>query len=496
MGQPRIHAVAIGGLALLLSVPALIGPPMTHDSFWIDWVWADQFTAELARGNLFPRWLPDSHGGLGSPVFYYYPPLGFFLCSLFGLAGLSTYASIVAAFAAALAASGLAMLAWLQERVRNPLLGALAYMIAPYHVLDFYGRGALAEFVAIALLPLVALGLERAERGRILLLALTYGGMILAHLPLALLVSLFFILPRCILHGARTCIRAAVPLALGIALSAIYLVPAFALDAYRDSGSLWSQPGYDAAEWSVLNWSVPGPLLDARIIIAGALASLVPAAVLLLFTGARKWGTYALACLALAAGLVPMLWSLPLLSSVQFPFRILPLAEFAIATGLAHLDWRAIRFWLAATPAVSVASVAIAYHPPMHASIETLAAKHPDVPENLPPGDRPYSWPSRWALSIADRHAGPRKVGPVTIDRVFYFPTWEVWCGGRKVSSWPDPETKLLSYSGTACERRLATSSAEKAGMLISLAACLVLAALIAWRFVRRRRLRAAVARG
>lgn len=486
------HLAAIVALAVILTIPALVPPPMTHDSFWIDWVWADQFTAELKRGNLYPRWLSQSHGGLGSPVFYFYPPLGFYISGLFGLASLSTYASIVAAFGIALAASGLAMLAFLKDRARNPLLGALAYMAGPYHILDFYGRGALGEFVGIALLPLVALGLQRAGRGRILLLALSYAGLILAHLPLALLVSLFLILPWGLLHGVKTCVRAAVPLALGIALAAIYLVPAFALDSYRDSGSLWNQPGYDAVTWSVLNWFAPGPLPDARNIIVGVLASLVPAALLLLFSGQRRYGAYALACLALAAGLVPVLWTLPLLSSVQFPFRILPLAEFAIAAGLAQLDWRAIRFWLGVTPALSVAVVAIAYHPPMHASLETLARRHPDVPENLPPGDRPYSWPSRWALAIADAHQGPRQVGGVTTDRVFYFPTWEVRCGGRPVATWPDPETKLLSYAGENCERRLVTSWAERAGALISLAAGLVLAAVAGRKLALRRRRRRA----
>src|SRR5256885_13913198 len=90
-------------IAIALVLPANFSPPLLHDSFEIDWVWADQFTAELARGNFYPRWLPLSDDGLGAPVFYYYPPLSFYLSGLFGLTGLSTYASIIAAFAAAFA---------------------------------------------------------------------------------------------------------------------------------------------------------------------------------------------------------------------------------------------------------------------------------------------------------------------------------------------------------------------------------------------------------
>src|SRR5512132_3274268 len=97
MKKSAFQAAVIVGAGLLLITPAALSQPMTHDSFWIDRVWADQFTSELSKGNLYPRWLPLSHGGLGSPVFYYYPPLAFYLIGLFGLIGFPTYASIVAA---------------------------------------------------------------------------------------------------------------------------------------------------------------------------------------------------------------------------------------------------------------------------------------------------------------------------------------------------------------------------------------------------------------
>ena len=63
---------------------------MLHDSFWIDHVWASQFTALLREGVIYPRWLPWSHEGLGSPVFYYYPPLAFYLTGAFGLGATPT----------------------------------------------------------------------------------------------------------------------------------------------------------------------------------------------------------------------------------------------------------------------------------------------------------------------------------------------------------------------------------------------------------------------
>src|SRR6476469_8300516 len=107
-------------LAVALVLPAALHHRLLNDNLQVYWVWADQFTAELARGNLYPRWLPDSYAGLGAPVFYFYPPLAFYLAALFGLTGISTYASLIAAFGVAFAASGIASWSWLRGQARHP----------------------------------------------------------------------------------------------------------------------------------------------------------------------------------------------------------------------------------------------------------------------------------------------------------------------------------------------------------------------------------------
>jgi len=142
----------IFAVALVLIFRGGLGVPALHDSLAIYWVWADQFTAEIARGDLYPRWLPESYAGLGAPVFYYYPPLAFYLTALFGLIGLSTFVSMLAAFGCGFAGSGAACWLWLRKRSDQPLLGAVLFMAAPYHLFDYVHRGALAECVAIALL--------------------------------------------------------------------------------------------------------------------------------------------------------------------------------------------------------------------------------------------------------------------------------------------------------------------------------------------------------
>lgn len=436
------HA-AIIATALLVLLPALLHPPMLNDSFWIDWVWADQFNAALRRGVLYPRWLPLSHGGLGSPVFYFYPPLAFYVSGAFGLLGLSTYASIIAAFASGLVASGYTMFAWLKGQAKYPLLGAILYMVAPYHLLDFYGRGALAEFMAIALIPLIALGIR--ER-RPALLAVSWAALLLTHLPLALLVGVFLIVPYSL--WSRPGFRwMSVNLLAGIGLAAIYLIPAFALDPYRDGAALWYLSAFRPESWSVWAWTVPGPKVQMRIVVLAIVLAMMPP--LWLLRRQKVLAAYGLICCLLALGLIPGIWQLPGLEKVQFPFRILGLVEFAVATGIAKLDWSRPYGAVAAIPALTM-SVLMATSLPHDANttLQRLEAFHPDVPENLPPGNHPRTWPSLWALDLAKANPGS----------VFYFP-------GLTCRNPPDTVTMLVP----GCDGRTRPAAPEKGGLLISL---------------------------
>lgn len=477
------HLAAIIIMALLLTAPAVLSQPMTHDSYWINWVWADQFTRELSAGNLYPRWLPQSHGGLGSPVFYYYPPLAFHLTGLFGLMGFPTYVSIVAAFFTGFVASGFAMYAWLSEGAKSPLFGALLFMAAPYHVLDFYGRGAIAEFLAIAFIPLVALGLRRAVKSRFVLCAIAYAALILSHLPLALLVSLFFVIPYGLYlcrQEPRLAFRIAFPLLLGLATASIYLVPAIALDPFRDSALLWKLDGFKPENWTLLRWNGAVPPTELKLLVGIVILLLLQPTIVLLFGEQRRWGLYSALCLLMAGALIPFVWQLPLLKAVQFPYRMLPLAEFAMATGIARLTLPRMLIFAATLPAFALAAFFLLgerLHTAPDASQE-MVAQYGDVPENLPPGsDRPASWPSAWALEVARSHPTPVQVGNKTIENVFYFPAWEVRCQGRQVPTTAEPGTSLLTYEGSGCERRLSLTTPERIGAGISLAGLLVILA-------------------
>ena len=72
-------------------------------------------------------------------------------------------------------------------------------------------------------------------------------------------------------------------------------------------------------------------LITLKVIAVVAL----PASVHGAGAGARSGPVSAILCCLVVAGLLPFFWDLPLIRSVQFPFRALPFAEFGFATAIA-----------------------------------------------------------------------------------------------------------------------------------------------------------------
>ncbi|WP_232307450.1 integral membrane-like protein [Sphingobium chungbukense] len=322
----------VGPLALmatLLLLPTfLLGPGDSH-SVTYNYVWTSQFGTEMAKGNLYPRWLPDSFEGLGSPAFYFYPPIAFWIAGAFDAGGLSTLAAINMAAFLTLLLSGIAMYHWLSARGTYPLAGAILYMAAPYHLMDFYVRGALAEFTAFIWYPLIALAITRLpERRGVILLALAYAGLVLTHLPMAMLTGFFLIAPlglHRILADRRAFWFLAVSGALAIGLAAFYLLPALTMQGHISSQLLWG-PWYRPSSWGLL---ADGPLLQMLpipVLIAG---------LALLSLSARSiWTVISLLAALAALGLIPFLWDIPPFAQAQFPWRLLGLIEFAAITAI------------------------------------------------------------------------------------------------------------------------------------------------------------------
>jgi hypothetical protein len=368
---PRYPAFVVVAVAILLLAPSLvIGTLITHDS-WLIASWGTQFSSLFRAGVLYPRWLPQSFDNLGAPIFYYTAPLAYWLDALVSAASANLLPDryrLSVSGVLLLSASGLAMHAWLKTEVTSPrtaLYGALAYMAAPYHLIDHYARGAYSEFAAYVVLPLVVLAIRQvAERRRFgfVFLAAAYAAVLLVHLPTALLVSLTA-LPMYVLYrgwqlgevrqAISFFVRCALGSVLGLGLAAIYLIPAVALQGWINSDHLWGHEHFKIETWFILTLLLQDRLVeyDFMVIVAYAGLAYGIAAVGVLTMAARGgvpqgwrseaafWAFVCLVCLLFVTGAVPWFWQLPLVDSVQFPFRLMMVVEFAAITALSLAPW-------------------------------------------------------------------------------------------------------------------------------------------------------------
>jgi hypothetical protein len=474
--RQSLPALALGALVLML--PALVLGTLISHSSPQNLTWATQFAEQVRAGVLYPRWMPDSFDGLGGPAFYFYPPLPFWADALVSIvtANVMTVPYRLAVTSTLiLFASGLAMHAWLRQQTesgRAALWGALGYMAAPYHLVDYYMRGAFAEFTAFVFLPLVLLTLRRP-----VLLAFAYAGLLLSHLPSALLVTAT-VLPAYALARAPTpgeLVRMLAGGAAGLALAAAYLLPAMTLQGWISSDQLW-MPFYHVERWFVVTpdrW--PEPYI-MQVITWFTIAYAIAAGATLVLFRRYLWAGLSLACLALIAGLVPWFWQLPELSKVQFPWRLMLVVEFATVTALCTVPLASLgrpRIYLYVAAAIAlVPGLVLAGDDTVERvqfMFKRVTLRQQDVKEYEPRG-----YPQAGALGYADLALEPVKDVPLiacqpaatvcratpagfgalaieveatqrtsVIVRRFFFPSWRLEPEGAIV---PTPDYRLVRF--------------------------------------------------
>ena len=472
IARPAV-VLTLTGIALLL--PSFLwGPGATHSHLY-NAMWISHFGEQMAAGHFYERWLPKSFEGLGSPTFYFYPPLAYWMAGGLHAMGLTIFQAINGAGLLMLIASGLAMYCWLSARGTHPLLGAILYMAAPYHLCDFYVRGALAEYAAFIWLPLIALGIERLPQRRgLLLLALSYAGLVITHLPLAMLTGIFLIAPmmvrRCWQEPTALMSGAAAGL-IGLGLSAFFLLPAATLQDHISTGLLWAQ-GYRATDWSIWN---------ANFLMFPCLAL---ALIILAWPARSFWSVLTVVSALAAVRLIPFLWDIPLLNKAQFPWRLMCIVEFAAITALLScrlpLKNFAVGGLLIVLPysITALTTQAMLKLPVDYALIDRV---RPDAPEYLPNGfDAGLVEPeSRWTDLRAFRTL-PRgdtiwvkEAGRMTLHHAD-FPIWRIMRDGSPVPH----QGPLINFDAKPGLYRIerVTIWQEKVGAIVSLLAALLLA--------------------
>ena len=250
--------------------------PTTHDMY-LQFDQMKSFYNGLSAGEVYPRWEEDTNRGFGAPTTSYYPPGVYYLTSgLYAIVGDWTRVLLDAQLMMMVAAAAALYLCARRFMSRAGAIVAMAaYVAAPYHLIDQYQRGALAELLSFVWMPLILIFTEgllgkhneqlgvrgkdkgrtalsgTGPRGRLLInvacLAAAYGAFLWSHPPTAYQFTVIFLLLVVIvawrLKDWKGLLAIGCAMAGGGGLSAAYLYP-----AVFEGGLI--RPAYFSERWA------------------------------------------------------------------------------------------------------------------------------------------------------------------------------------------------------------------------------------------------------
>lgn len=151
----------------------------------------------LSVGQFPVRWVDHLGFGYGYPLFIFYPPLIYYLGSIFFGLGLSLILSVKLIIFLSFLFSLIGMYFLLRKFFSHTasILGACIYILTSYRAVDIYVRGALSEAFSFVFLPLIFLYIfnifQSPKRKDFVFLSLSFAGLILTHTLTALGFVLF-----------------------------------------------------------------------------------------------------------------------------------------------------------------------------------------------------------------------------------------------------------------------------------------------------------------
>ena len=543
------------GLSLLVSVLIILpyfwwGSASGHDFEFHAASWLDA-AAQWHQGILYPRWHQWANHGFGEPRFIFYPPLSWLLGAALG--SLLPWSAVPAAFVVLVQTmAGLFAFALVRRfsSSRAGIFAAVAYAANPYALLVIYMRSDFAEQLASAVLPLVALfacllalsppGSHWTRSRHIAGFAAAFAAVWLSNAPAGVLASYSLLLLFAWFtweeKSWRPLLSGFAAIALGLALSAFYLIPA----AYEQRWVNISQAlsaGLLPSENFLYTW-IADPEHNLFNLIASTVAVLmIVLAFLAAFFVIRRSRTSAFAsapgqpdvappmaramlwlaaaCVFMMLRLSSFLWPLfPKLRFVQFPWRwaLVLAVPYAWFLGSTFAWYRRRVLWILALFAVSGGSAAfLITHtwwdsddmPSLYDALDQQQG-FDGTDEYDPAGDDHYNLPQHApeAIALADDsgvvpkadlavlHWGPeRKLLRVTSPqplrialRLLDYPAWRVEVNGKSVSVERPEQTAQMIVplpAGTSLiSVRFARTPDRTVGGLISLGALFLTALL------------------
>jgi len=334
--------------------------PVTHDS-WMHLNQMRAFYRGLEAARLYPRWDDETHGGYGAPTLAFYPPGAYYVTSFFYFLTRDWSKVWVGFYWLASLASAAAIYYYARRTMSRAasFIAAAVYVFAPYHLINQFQRGAMAEFLSFIWTPLVLLFAERllaeSSRRELLLsfagLSAVFGAFLLSHPPTAyqflLVLGPCFVVWAIRMKRRRGLMFIGCALGFGLMIAAAYFLPAVAeqnLVNYDDVERTWpyhasyvydfAQKVYDHARDSFFS------RLD-RIWAFNALAILLLGGALMIgFYRSYKslsgfiwlWiGAGLIACFLMTKYSKPIGRLIPKIETGVYSWRMMALTSFAVA---------------------------------------------------------------------------------------------------------------------------------------------------------------------
>lgn len=503
--------------------------------------WLEDFARLRAAGIDYPRWLPDTFGGLGSPTFYFYPPLCYLIGDFLYSTGIATTGSSLfhGVSTLTLFLSGITSYRYLRHKQlleHHAALGALLYMMASYRYVDVFTRSALAEHVAFAWIPLVFLALDHAIESRtmrsVLLSAISWSLLILTNIPATILTA---VLAGCYAIAVlRVSAWRIWPAVAGGILAAMicgyYLLPIVHFHPFIQTEKLWHFDVF-TTKWHHFLIELFDDQSRKSAIQLGALAMFLLAlgVVLMLIRSAKPERSYrrgllaiGLCCLVLQLpGVSDPLWELlPPLQLLQFSWRfsigLVFFVAVSIAIGLHHkIPYVPVVLLLAACISlffyIRFGYIVLTYPrapdmvEPIRRGATEYVNRYLDLPRDslrsyaIKMRDEPLIT-SELSIDITDVKQGINELSAVVSStspfdlriKKFWWPQWKLEREGvGEVALQPDTNGLLLARALPAGIHRLhltmTESSAERNGKRVSIAGISLFAVLCAmgWRYRR-----------
>jgi len=211
----------------------------------------------LLDGQIIPQMDSASMGGFGYAPNLFYPPLTAYLAVLLNFISPNWNLTINLANILTLLAAGLAMYIFVRKVAGNQtaaVISAIAYLSAPYFLVNTMLRSAAAETMGMVFGPLLFLGVWKIihrERGWLILGASAAGLLLSHHLSAIIFAAFALIFMLCYLKqlmnlGALRQLLLALTMALG--LSAFFLLPLFEARAAAEYNAF--VPGFMLGVWA------------------------------------------------------------------------------------------------------------------------------------------------------------------------------------------------------------------------------------------------------